>query len=109
MAVVRSTSTAAESENIMTNEELEKEMCEVSDDIKSMPRSDKALSKEDMRHRQVLLLKKDTLDKIKDARATNQKSEELHYAMFYGLLTSWGEKHPYLASLVKANLRWNMF
>ncbi len=107
--MARNTSTAAEGENIMTDEELEQAVREVNEGLKSMPESDKSLSKEDMRHKQVLLLKKDTLEKIKDARENNQKTEELQYAMFYGLLTSWGEKHPYLASLVRANFRWNMF
>ena len=93
----------------MTDEELEQEVREVNEGLKGLPESDKPLSKEDMRRKQVLLLKKDTLEKIKDAREKNEKNEELYYAMFYGLLTSWGEKHPYLASLVKANFRWNMF
>ncbi len=93
----------------MTNEELEQEVREVNEGLKGLPESDKPLSKEDMRHKQVLLLKKDTLEKIKDAREKNQASEELHYAMFYGVLTSWGEKHPYLASLASASFRWDVF
>ena len=93
----------------MTNEELETAFLEVNEGLKVLPESDKTLSKDDMRHKQVLLLMKDTLEKIKDARAKNQKSEELYNSMFYGLLTSWGEKHPYLASLARANFRWNMF
>ena len=93
----------------MTDEELQKAIREVSESLNNLPESDKSLSKEDRKRRYVLLLKKDILDKIKEAREKNDKSQELQNTMAYGLLTSVGEKHPYLASLLKSNLRWGGF
>ncbi len=93
----------------MTDEELQKEIQDVCESIAHLPKSDKSLSKEERRRREVLLLKKEILDKIKDAREKNRKDQELHNTMVYGLLTSWGETHPYLMSLVQSNLRWNAF
>ena len=93
----------------MTDEELLKEIQTVSEGIESLPKSDKELTKEDRRRKYVLLSKKEALDKIRAAREKNDKSQELYQSMVYGLLTSWGEKHPYLAGLARANIRWNMF
>jgi len=93
----------------MTDEELQKEIQNVSESIDNLSKPDDPLSKEERRHRAVLLLKKDILDKIKDAKGKNDKNAELHHSMVYGLLTSWGEKHPYLMSLVQSSFRWNAF
>jgi len=93
----------------MTDEELQKEIQDVCESIDNLPKSDKSLSKEERKCRAVLLLKKELLDKIKDAREKNDKNAELHHSMVYGLLTSWGETHPYLMSLVQSNLRWSAF
>ena len=93
----------------MTDEELQEEIRDISESIANLPESDKSLSEEEKRRRAVLLLKKDILGKIKDAREKNDKNAELHHSMVYGLLTSWGEKHPYLMSLVQSSLRWNAF
>ena len=93
----------------MTDEELQKELLDVSEGVENLSKPDQSLSKEESKHKNVLLLKKDILEKIKDAREKNEKDKELHNAMLYGLLTSWGEKHPYLMALVQSNLRWSSF
>jgi len=93
----------------MTDEELQKEIQDISESINNLSKPDDPLSKEERRCRAVLLLKKETLDKIKDARERNDKNAELHHSMVYGLLTSWGEKHPYLMGLVQSSFRWNAF
>ena len=81
----------------------------VGESIDNLPKSDKSLSKEERRRKEILLLKKEILDKIKDAREKNEKGQELHHTMVYGLLTSLGEKHPYLMALIQSNLRWSSF
>jgi len=93
----------------MTDEELQKAIQEVSESIANLSKPDDPLSKEERRRREVLLLKKDVLDKIKDAREKKDKSKELQHTMTYGLLTAWGEKHPYLMSLVQSSIRWSGF
>jgi len=93
----------------MTDEDLQEAIREVSESLDNLPKSADSLSKEDKRRRQLLLLKKETLDRIKAAREKNDKDEELYNIMLYGLLTSWGKKHPYFISLVRPNLRWSAF
>lgn len=108
-AAARNTNTAVEGESAMTDEELQKEIQNIAESIDNLPESDKSLSKKERRNKEVLLLKKDILEKIKDAREKNEKDKELQNTMAYGLLTSLGEKHPYLMSLLQSNLRWSSF
>ena len=93
----------------MTDEQLQEAIREVGESLNNLPKSEESLSKEDRKRGYVLLLKKDVLDKIKEAREKNDKSQELYNTMVYGLLTSVGEKHPYLIGLLKSNLRWGGF
>ena len=95
----------------MTDEELQKLIKEVSNDIGSLSSSPpgKPLPENERRRKEILLIKKEILGKIKEARENNEKDKELHNTIFYGLLTSMGEKHPYLMGLVKSNLRWSGF
>ncbi|MFC2013632.1 hypothetical protein ACFLU8_01960 [Chloroflexota bacterium] len=93
----------------MTDEELQNAIQDVNESIDNLPKSDESMSKEEKRRREVFLLKKDILYKIKDARENNEKDKELYHTMDYGLLTSLGETHPYLMALIKSNLRWNAF
>ena len=109
VAAARNINIAVEGESIMTDEDLKKAIQEVSEELDSLPKSDDSLSGEERKSKHVLLLKKETLDKIKVAREKNDKDQELHNIMVYGLLTSWGDKHPYLMSIVRSNLRWSSF
>ncbi len=94
---------------MMTDEELQEAINDLSESINNLPKADKSLSKEEKRRRQLLLLKKETLEKIKEAREKNQSDDESYNAMVYGLLTSWWGKHLYLMSLIKTRLRWGVF
>ena len=109
VAAAKNINTAVESENLMTDAELQKLIQDVCESIDSLPKSDKPLSKEERKRKAVLLLKKDVLGKIKEAREKNEKDNELYNTMVYGLLTTVGEKNLYLASLLKSNIRWSMF
>ena len=93
----------------MTNEELQRELQNISEAIDRLSNSDEPLTKQEKRRKHILLLKKETLQKIKEAREKNQKDQELLHTANYGLLTSLGEKHPYLMHLIKSNLRWSSF
>jgi len=109
VAAARNISIAVEGKGAVRDEDLQKAIQEVCESLDNLSKSDDPLPKEERRRREVLLLKKDILEKIKDAREKNEKDQELYNIMVYGLLTSWGEKHPYLMSLVKSNLRWSSF
>ena len=93
----------------MTDEELEQALQKLSESIEELSDPEKPLSKEERKHQYILLLKKETLQKLKQAREKNDKHQEFQHAAMYGLLTSWGEKHPFLLHLARIKLRWAMF
>ena len=90
----------------MTDEELEKTIQEVSESLDNLPEPDEHTPRH---RREMLLLKKKTLFKIKEAKKKGNSSQELRNSVYYSLLTSWGEKHPFLLSLVMSQLRWSRF
>ena len=109
MAVVKSTNAVAEGEIIMTDEELQQTIQELSEGIDKLSDPDKPLTKEESRRQQILLLRKETLQKIKEAREKRNVTQEMAHAVTYALLTSLGEKHPYLMYLLQSKFRWSVF
>lgn len=94
----------------MTDAELQKEIEDVREGIDKLSKSDKPLTKEEKQHKQRLLVRKDVLYQIKEAKEKHKQDEELHHTMTYALLTSWGERHPYLMYLMRSKLsRWSFF
>ena len=93
----------------MTDEELQQTIQEVSESLDKLSDPDKPLTKGETRRRQILLYKKEILQKIKVAREKNNVSQEMAHTVTYGLLTSLGEKHPYLMYLLQSKFRWNIF
>ncbi len=108
-AAARNTNTVVEGKIIMTDEELQKAIQEVDESLDNLSKTDEPLTKQQARSRKILLLKKETLYHIKEAKATDNKKEEVYHTVHYNLLTRWGEKHPFLIGLVISNLRWNPF
>ena len=93
----------------MTDEELQEETREVSESIDKLSNSDKPLTKEEKRHERMLLVRRQLLDRIKEAREKNDKDQELKSTMEYALLTSMGEKYPYLIPLIRSRIGWHVF
>ena len=87
----------------MTDEELQQAIQEVSESLDNLPESSEKLPD---RHRTVLLLRKETLQKIKQAREKDNRSQEIYNTAYYRVLTSWGEKHPFLVGLIMSHFRW---
>ena len=85
---------------MMTDEQLQQALQEVSDDIDKLSNSDKPLTKEETSYRKKLLVRKYVLDSIKQAKEKNLKSDELYNSTYYSMLVPWGEKHPILMTLV---------
>ena len=102
---VRNTSTATEGEIIMTDEELQQRIQEVSEGIDELSDPDKPLTKKEKRRQQVLLLKKETLERIRLAKEKGDSNQELTLGMSYSLLESYGEKHPILLRIMSAKMR----
>ena len=94
----------------MTDADLQKEIEDVGESLGKLSKSDKPLTKEEKQHKQRLLVRKDVLYQIKEAKEKHKQDEEIQHSMTYAMLTAWGERHPYLMYLMSSKLsRWNIF
>ncbi len=84
----------------MTDEELQQTIQSLSESIDKLSDPEEPLTKQEQRRKQVLSLRKDILQKIKEGREKNDH-QELSYTITYGLLTALGEKHPFLMQLIR--------
>jgi uncharacterized membrane-anchored protein len=105
-AAARNTNIAAEDKTMMTDEELQQTIQELTESIDELSDTDQPLTKEEKKRKQILVIKREVLRKIKEDREKGKTYDEIYNSIYYNLLTSWGEKHPYLASLVMRNFRW---
>ena|GEM_PF-1632846 len=108
-AAAKNIKNAAEGETKVTDEELHQITQKISDELDKLYNSEKPLTKEEKRHRQILSLRKQTLQKIREARQKGDAFQERDLAVAYGLLTSLGEKHPFLATFLRTKFRWNVY
>ena len=88
----------------MTDEDLEREMQELSENIDELAKAD-SLTKQEKRRRNILELKKETLGRIKQAKEKKNQSQEIKLTMDYALLEEYGEKHPLLLHFARIKLR----
>lgn len=86
----------------MTNEEIEEVIKELSESIDKLSNPEKPLTKKEEGHKSILLLQKETLEKLKVAKEKGDTRQEFSLTVTYGLLTSVGEKYPFLMMLIKA-------
>jgi hypothetical protein len=103
VAVPRNTNTATE-DKTMTDEELMNTIKEVSGMITRLPHPNKSIDKDDDKQYRLLMLQKNTLERIKTARESGDKKAEMESIINYGLLTSQGEKNLLLLNFIKSNL-----
>ena len=75
----------------MTNEELQEAIKNAEDDVKSLssPPPSGPLPEDEVRRREMILLRPLTLYKIVDARKQGKKDLELFNTAIYGLMTSF--------------------
>ena len=88
----------------MTNEEMFEIIKELGEEIDKLSDPEKTLSKEEKRHKYILSLRKDLLEKILEARATYRGHREFSLTTTYGAVTSLGEKYPFLIPFIKAKM-----
>ena len=93
----------------MTDEELQQKLQNISESLDELPDSDKPLSKEERGRKHMLLLKKETLLRIKLAKEKKDLNQEIRCNMDYALLEEFGEKHPLLLHLGRIRLRGQIF
>lgn len=86
----------------MTDEEINELIKEQSKEIEQWSVSERELSNQDKRHINTLLLKKETLEKLKTARKKGRNHQEFSLTITYGLLSSIGEKYPFLIPFIKS-------
>jgi len=93
---------------MMTDEQLQRTLQEVSADIEKLSSLERALTEEERKHRARLLRRKYILDKIKEAKEKNRKDDELYNSTVYDWLVPWGEKHPILMGIMMhlMRIRW---
>ena len=93
----RNINTVVEGEIAMMTEEQWKEtMKEVSGELEKLSGLERPLTKDEEKHRGKYRIRKYVLDKIKEARDKDSKSDELYNNTYYSMLVPWGEKHPVL-------------
>jgi hypothetical protein len=93
----------------VTDEELQNAIEEMDRDIKVLDALEKPLSREDKKRQRLLMMKKDALEKIKEAREKGRPDQETHHSATYGILCTYGEKHPLLMHIMKMKLRGTIF
>ena len=88
----------------MTDEELEREIQKLSENIDELSEAD-SLTKEEKKRKHLLELKKETLGRIKQAKEKKNQSQEIKLNMDYALLEEYGERHPLLLHFARIKLR----
>ena len=88
----------------MTDEELEREIQKLSENIDELSEAD-SLTKEEKKRKHLLELKKETLGRIKQAKEKKNQSQEIKLTMDYALLEEYGERHPLLLHFARIKLR----
>ena len=93
----------------MTDEDLEKEIQEVRESLKKLVKPEEPLTKEEISYRETLATRKVVLDRIKEAKEKQRSQDEIYNNLVYSFLKSdWGQKHPFLASMILSNFRWGI-
>ena len=86
----------------MTNEEIQDTIQDLSRELEELSDSEKELTKQEKRHKTIVELRKETLEKLMEAREKGKSQQEFSLTMTYGLLSSVGEKYPFLVPFLKA-------
>ena len=88
----------------MTDEELDRVLQQVAEEIGRLSDDEKELTKQESSRRHLLLSQQEVLKKMQLAREKKDSSTEMQLGIIYGILTSWVAKYPLLLQLV-LNLR----
>ncbi len=94
---------------MMTVEEIQQVIKELEGDLDKLSKLKEPLPKQEKRQKRLLLLKKDTLCKIKEAREQGDDRRELNQTVRYGLLNSWVAKYPFLMRSIMSKIGWDSY
>ena len=91
----------------MTDEELENLAKELSGQIEQLPDDpEKPLNRAERKHKLVLRARRQTLERVKEAKEKGNINQEAKAYLDYGLLTDYGERNIFLYNLMKARTYW---
>ena len=90
---------------MMTEEQLRELTQEVSEELDRLVDSEKPLTKEEEKYQKRLRIRKYVLGKIKEAKDTKRRGDELYNTTYYQMLVPWGEKHPVLFFMLMRIIR----
>ena len=93
----------------MTDEELQEEIQNLNEAMDKLSKSEDPLTKQEKRRKHILPLKRDTLQRMKQAKEKKDQSQEIKCNIDYALLEEYGEKHPILLHLARIKLRGHIF
>ena len=78
----------------MDNEEPGKEFKSVSEEMDKLSNREEPPTRKEKRRKYILTLQKETILKIKSAREKDDKSSEFQNIAMYGMLATFGARHP---------------
>ncbi len=90
----------------MTNEEIQGSIKEIDESLAKLP-EEKSRSKEQRRERVTMLMEKDALEQIKQAREKGNIQQEIKHTVSYAVLKS--VKNPWLMYLMQIKFRSHIF
>jgi hypothetical protein len=71
---------------MMSEEQLRRSLQEISGELEGLSSLERPLTKEEGKHRKKLQLRKYVIDRIKEAKDKDQKSDELYNTTYYQML-----------------------
>lgn len=91
----------------MTDEDLDKLIEEVAEQLEQFSdKPEEPLNKDERKRRALLMAEGELLDRIKKAREKGSFNQEVKAAMDYNLLKEYGDKHPLLMNFMKSQMSW---
>jgi len=81
---------------MLSEEQWKEAMAGVTAELEGLDNLERPFTDEEKKRRNRFRTRKYVLEKIKEARDKNQKSDELYNTTYYQMLVPWGEKHPIL-------------
>jgi hypothetical protein len=85
---------------MLTSEALQQALQEASDGLEELSGLERTLTREEEKERFRLNRRQYVLSKIKEAKDKDRRDDEVYNTTVYEFLVPWGERHPFLMSLL---------
>ena len=93
---------------MMTDEELDALIEELSGQLEKIPEDTRAnpLSREQRKQKAVLRVKCNALGRMKEARVKGDLQKEVQAGIDYHLMVQFGHRHSFFLNFIKSQLHW---